>query len=263
MSEAERRQQGVRSVEVGVHVLAGLASASGPVALGELARVTGMAASKVHRYLVGLAAAGMVRQDPVSGLYDLGEVALAIGLAALNRLNVVQLATRAIVDLNQALDVTVMLSIWGEHGPVVVGWHDASEVVICNVHVGSILPLLRTATGRVFLAHLPRRTTAAMVAHELDGIMSRVPDSHVHTPEDVEALIVEVHRQGLGVTREEFLPGLSAVAAPIFDHQARIVASIAILGLRGTIDDLDSGSYATGLRQAAREVSTQLGHAAG
>jgi DNA-binding IclR family transcriptional regulator len=68
-----------------------------------------------------------------------------------------------------------------------------------------------------------------------------------------------VRRDRLGVTREEFLPGLSAVSAPIFDHQGRIAAAIAILGVRGSVDVLTPGSYADALLKAADGVSRQLG----
>ena len=255
----ERERQGVQSVEVGGQILSVLAAVSGPSTLSEIARNAGMPASKVHRYLVSLAKSGLVRQDPVSGRYDLGEAALRLGLAALNRLNVVQFATEAIIELNQKLDVTTLLSIWSERGPVVVGWYDSSEVIVCNVHVGSLFPLLRTATGRVFLAFQPRRATDAMVRHELRGVVSLIPNSRLRTLKDVDDLIREVRRDRLGVTREEFLPGLSAVSAPVFDHQGRIAAAIAILGVRGSVDALTPGSYADMLRKTADDLSRQLG----
>lgn len=259
MNEPSRPQQGVQSVEVGARVLAGLAAGAAPASLGEVARAAGIPASKAHRYLVSLAKCGLARQDPATGLYDLGETALHLGLAALSRLNVVQRATEAMIEFNRRRDVTVLLSIWSERGPVVVGWHDASEVVICNVHVGSVFPLLRTATGRVFLAYLPRATTERMVARELEGLMARMPDSQLHSRTDVDHLIADVRRERLGVTREVFLPGLSAVAAPIFDHQGHIAAAMAILGLRGTVDVLGPGTDAEELRITADAVSRELG----
>ena len=257
--KGERERQGVQSVEVGGQILSVLAAAAGPSTLSEIARGSRMSLSKVHRYLVSLAKGRLVRQDPVSGRYDLGEAALRLGLAALSRLNVVQLGTEAIIELNQQLDVTTILSIWSERGPVVVGWYDSSEVIICNVHVGSLFPLLRTATGRVFLAFQPRRATDAMVRRELRGVVSLIPNSRLRTLKDVDHLISEVRRDRLGVTREEFLPGLSAVSAPIFDHQGRIAAAIAILGVRGSVDVLTPGSYADALLKAADGVSRQLG----
>jgi len=248
----------VQSVEIGAQILDVLAGASGPSTLSEIAKGAGMSASKVHRYLVSFAKSGLVRQDPISSRYDLGEMAVRLGLAAVSRLNVVQLATEAVVNLNQQLDITTVLTVWSERGPVVVGWYDASEIVVCNLHVGSLFPLLRTATGRVFLAFLPRRSTGAMVRRELRGVVSLL-DIGLKTMKDVDDLVARVRRTRLGVTREELLPGLSAVAAPVFDHQGCIAAAIAVLGVRGTVEEITPGSYGDALRRAADALSRKLG----
>ena len=255
----EATRGGVQSVEIGGRLLAVLGDAAGPSTLSDIARTARMPASKAHRYLVSLAKCGLVRQDPISSRYDLGEAALGLGIAALSRLNVVQLATEAIVELNQRLDLTTVLSIWSERGPVVVGWYDASEVLMCNVHVGSVFPLLRTATGRVFLAYQPRRMTRAMVRRELAGIAASLPALRLRGVADVEALIRAVRRQRLGVTREDFLPGLSAAAAPVFDHQGRIAAAIAFIDVSRDTDVIAPGSPADALRAAGEGLSRQLG----
>jgi len=256
--EAERERQGVQSVEIGAQILDALAAATGPSTLSEIAKRTGMTASKVHRYLVSFGKSGLVRQDPISGRYDLGEMALRLGLAAVSRLKVVQLATEAIVNLNQELDITTILTVWSERGPVVIGWYDASEIIVCNLNVGSIFPLLRTATGRLFLAFLPRRTTDAMVRHELRGVVSLL-DPQLRTIKDVDKLVADVRRTRLGFTREDLVPGLSAVAAPVFDHQGCIAAAIAVLGVRGTVEEITPGSYGDALRNAADALSRKLG----
>lgn len=238
-----------------------MAAMSGPATLKDIAKDAGMPASKAHRYLVSLAKCGLVRQDRTSSRYDLGETALGLGLAALTRLNVVQLAMEAIVELNRQRDLTTLLSVWSERGPVVVGWHDSSELVVCNVHVGSVFPLLRTATGRVFLAFQPRATIDAMVKRELRGLVSHLPNHRVRTQRDVNELIQEVRRTRLGKTREEFLPGLDAVAAPLFDHQGRIAAAIAFIDLARESDKAGRGSHAQALLAAAADLSRRLGFA--
>lgn len=260
VSEANQKEaQGIQSMELGLRVLAVLAQARGPMALRDLSAAAGVSPSKAHRYLVSLRRCGYVQQDRISGHYDLGEMSLHLGLAAMNRLNVVRIATDAVIELNQRLDQTVLVSIWGERGPVVVGWYDSSEVVVCNLSVGSIFPLLRTATGRIFLAYLPRRTTTPFVAAELAGVVAKVPMSRIRTMTDVETLIQQVRRQRLAQTQDELVAGLTAVAAPVFDHQGRIVAAIAMISITGSLDFHNPGSPVHELRAAADEVSRRLG----
>ena len=222
-----------------------------------------MSPSKAHRYLVSLIKCGLVVQDQATSRYDIGDSAIRLGLSALNRRTAVRLATEAAIDLNQRLDKTILLSVWGERGPTVVGWYDASQIVICNISIGSIFPLLRTATGRVFLAYLPREVTATMIERELAGAPAPTVGWRIRDMDDVDRLIVDVRRQRMGITREEFLPGLSAIAAPVFDHQGRVIAAIAILGKRGSIEDLRPGSIAERLRSTAEDLSRRLGFGGG
>lgn len=254
-----KAQQGIQSIETGGRLLDALAAAGTWTTLRDLAAGAGMPASKAHRYLVSLMKCGLVSQDKATTRYNLGPAALRLGLAALSHRNVVRSASEAAVDLNQRIDQTVILSVWSERGPVVVAWHDATEVVMCNVSVGSLFPLLRTATGRVFLAFLPRAATAAFVERELGGVVSLIPRSRLRTMSDVDRLIAEVRATRIGMTQEEFLPGLSAIAAPIFDHQGRIEAAIAMIGMRGTVEDTGPGSLAEVLRATADSVSRALG----
>lgn len=257
--ENQKERQGIQSMELGLRVLSVLAKARGPMALRDLSAAAGLSPSKAHRYLVSLRRCGYVQQDRISGHYDLGEMSLHLGLAAMNRLNVVRIATDAVIELNRDIDQTVLVSIWGERGPIVISWYDSSEVVVCNLSVGSIFPLLRTATGRIFLAYLPRRSTAPLVAAELAGVVAKVPLSRIRTMTDVETLIQQVRRQRLAHTEDELVAGLTAVAAPVFDHQGRVVAAIAMIAVTGSFDFQNPNSPVHALRATADEVSRRLG----
>lgn len=267
MSEVKRgsgnpngERQGIQSIETGFRILDVLSSSRGPMSLSSLAAEAGMSSSRAHRYLVSLIKCGVVRRDSATSRYDLGETALRLGLSGLSRLNVVQRATEACIRLNQQLDVTTLLAIWGALGPVVVAWYDASEVVLCNASVGSIFPVLSTASGRVFLAFQPRAVTRPFVERELkSGLVSKAAIWKLRNLDDVEDLIDRVRKSRLATTEEEFLPGLSASATPVLDHQGRVVAAMAIIGVRGTVEKPGAGTPAEALLEAGKEVSRKLG----
>ena len=79
----EKRSGTIQSVSIAARFLKTLANAEGELALGEVARRTGTGGSTAHRYLQSLVKEGLARQDPLSGLYDLGPAALSIGIGAL------------------------------------------------------------------------------------------------------------------------------------------------------------------------------------
>ena len=260
---ADSVSQGVKSIEVGARLLTALGEAQGALPLGELASRAGMASSKAHRYLVSLIRGDLVLQDPVTGRYDLGPGALQLGLASLRRLDAVRIATDAMIELNQRLDATTALSVWGQNGPVVISWRDASEVVHCNLHIGSVLPLIGVATGRIFLAYLPWKMVEAMVAEEFERLKGSPLGDRYGDVHAVQELIGQVRHDRWAISRGDYLPGLSAVAAPVFDHQGELVASTAILGRTGTMDDDGPDSQAAALLKASDEISRKLGHSPG
>jgi hypothetical protein len=58
-----------------------------------------------------------------------------------------------------------------------------------------------------------------------------------------------------GINREEVEVGVSAVAAPVFDHRARVIAAISITGYAHR---LDLERLAPALLTAARSLSREL-----
>ena len=256
------RRGGVRSVETAADILAVMAAADGPQNLKSLAAAAGMAPAKAHRYLVSLVRGGLVEQDPASGRYALGGLALNLGLAALRRLDVVELAATALADLGAAIDETVLLAIWGNRGPVVIRWREASHPVTVNVRVGSVMPLLRSSTGRVFLAYLPEAATGTMLEAELAAADESVPD----VPRSVavaRSLAAEVRERGLARVRGQMLPGVAALSAPVFQHDGSLQAVLTVLGPAPAFDVAWTGANAAALTAAAQALSSRLGYHGG
>ncbi|MEX0729331.1 MAG: IclR family transcriptional regulator [Aquisalimonadaceae bacterium] len=256
MSETELKvRQGVQSVETGLRIARCLAANSQPMPLKDISQASGIAAAKVHRYLVSMARAGLVEQQPETGLYDLGPLALEFGVAALERLDVVELAVRTLRRLRDDLDETVALSIWGSHGTTIVRWFDSSQSVIVNVRLGSVLPLLTSASGKCFLAHLPSKVTEPFVHAELAD-----PASPYSTLDEVQALADGARAEGLGRVVGEVLAGISGLAGPIFNQQGEIVAAVAALGPEQRFDASLDGKVARALRAETAELSQRLGY---
>ena len=155
---------GVQSVGIAAKVLKALAAQGGSLPLKELAAATAMPRAKVHRYLASLRSAGLIAQDPESGRYQIGAAAVTIGLVGLGRLSPVRQLQEAVPRLRERVNETVTAAIWGERGPTIVAIEESDHLVTMNVRIGTALPLLTTAIGRLFLAHLPASATQTMAA---------------------------------------------------------------------------------------------------
>jgi DNA-binding IclR family transcriptional regulator len=236
--------RGIQSIEVGGQLLIALAHHGRPLALKDLARAADMPAAKAHPYLVSFIKLGLVEQESASGRYGLGPLALQLGLISLQQYEPVRLATPRIEELALVLGHTVAISVWGSRGPTIVRVAEAPSPVHISMRHGTVMSLSGTASGRLFAAHLP----AALVQGALSD--ETMP---------MAALLDEVRRQGLASSRDGVVPGVSALAAPVFDDSGRIVLSLTAIGPSGSFDLRLNGTTAPVLKQAGEDLSRQLG----
>ena len=88
-----KKSRGIQSIEVGGELLRALARSGEPMMLRDLAREAGMAPAKAHPYLVSFSRIGLIEQAQTTGRYEIGALALELGLVNLRRLSPVRIAT--------------------------------------------------------------------------------------------------------------------------------------------------------------------------
>lgn len=257
------RRQRVQAAATGVGVLKGLADLDGRASLTALAAHLGEAPAKLHRYLGSLVEAGLVAQDEATQHYALGPEAMRIGLAAMRQVDAVRLAEPALARLRRALGLTAFVSVMGNRGPTIVRMDEPGLPVTVNVRVGSVLSLLWSATGQVFLATLADDDgrLAAEAEHER---AQGTPAQRALQPDAAAtaALLAGIRAAGLATVHDGYLRGISAAAAPLRDHSGRTVAVITVLGATGAFDAAPQGDAAQLLQAEALALSAAMGAAA-
>lgn len=224
-------RRGIQSAGTAVDVLSAMAAARGPVTLGELAKATGLTASTLHRYLASFLEKGLVVQQGRSGAYDLGRLAVEIGLAALARSRLVNEAADALPDLARETGASALLSVWGPEGATIVRIERSERLVATALGLGTRLPLLTSATGQVFLAHLPEALSRGELARERAAGVGG---------EDAGAIAARVRAAGYAFVDGQFIPGLAAIAAPVLDWQGHPEAAISLISTDAGITAPDS-----------------------
>lgn len=250
-----KTQQGVQSVEVGMRLVTALAAARDPLMLKDLAAAARMPPAKAHRYLVSLSRTGLVEQNSATGLYELGSFALELGLSALDRLSPVTTAESFLEELRRAIGQTVALAVWGSQGPVIVRWLGLDTPVAATLRVGSIMPLTRSATGLAFTSYLPERMTGNLIKDELAE--NRRIVLRPRSREELSALTAQISSLGYAQT-SDFIPGISGIAVPVFDHSRAMVLALITLGYT-TPFMADRARIESMTLRVARSLSTRLG----
>lgn len=242
-----------------MRLLDAFAASGSEMALTAVAAATGMHPSKAHRYLVSLTRAGYIAQDSATGLYGLGPRSTALGLAAMRQLDVVRLAADIMNDLRDLTGQTISMVTWANHGPTIVSVREADTPIMVTVRVGSVLPLLTSSNGQIFLAYLPPRKVKPFIDAELATAKRNPRWKGPRTVAGVTRQIRDIRQRRMSRSESGVTTGIVSLAAPVFDHRGEIVCSIALVSPVGTLSLSWTGSPARALADAAARLSERLG----
>lgn len=264
-------QRGIQSIEVGGQLLRALVHHGRPMALKDLAREADMTAAKAHPYMVSFGRLGLIEQDRASGHYLLGPLALQLGLISLQQADPVHIATPLIAEVAQRLGHTVALAVWGARGATIVRTAESPSPVHVNMRHGTVFSLTNTASGRIFAAYLAADTVRQLLdaerqreekqrkAGEQPPEAGMPPQPPLPSWSEFERQLEEVRVHGISRSEGEVIEGVSAMAAPVFDHTGAIVLSVTAIGPAAIFDTAWDGEIARALKACAGTVSGRLG----
>ena len=252
------RSRGNSTIVTGARLLRVVAGFDGPAPLTRIADRGKMSPSRAYRYLRGLEESGLIAQDPTSGLYDLGPEVLDLGLAAISRIDPVRYAVSALPRLTERTGLVSIISVWGSHGPTVIRCEHANLTAPIRIREGIILPLLFTAAGNIFLAHLPEAMTRPFITRETREWNAQHKGDKM-TKTRIAKIRKSVARDGFARAIGLRTPMHANVAAPVFDRDGKLELVITLIGVQGSFDADPGGAPAQALRETAEAVSRKLG----
>ena len=257
--DEDKGQRGIQSVEVGGRLLQVLTARPTSMALKDLAAAAELPASRAHPYLVSFGKLGLVEQDPHTGRYALGPMALQMGLSCLHQSDPIKAATPVAEALARRIDQAVAIAVWANFGPTVVRLIEGSQPLHVNMRAGTVMSILGTATGRAFAAVLPA-SQLEQAMRSRSGEVRRAERSLVkNLARELKDVTTEVRSHGLARAMGRPIPGINAFSAPAFDHEGHAVLVITALGHEDNFSSDWDSSAAEGVRQAAADISMRLG----
>jgi DNA-binding IclR family transcriptional regulator len=247
------RRKGIQSVETGVKLLEALIISRKALPLKTLAAMAGMSASMAHRYLTSFIRAGLVAQDPVSSHYDLGTLALRLGLAALSRTDCMRIADDELRQLVERVDIDGHISVWGTYGVTTVRYYNRHVPILSNFRLGDVLPLLDSAAGRIFLTYLSERTTRPILKAEA----SKSEESKL-SAKSIKEITQFIRREGYAWIDGQVFHSIRAIAVPIFDSQGELQATISLVSNQASLVQFPN-PVLDDLRATGKRISYRLG----
>jgi DNA-binding IclR family transcriptional regulator len=243
----------VQAVQLVLEILEHLAKQE-VAGVTEIANALGSTKARVHRHLRTLVNTGYAVQEPGGERYCAGPrlVVLAQMLAIENSLTTV--ARPVMQSLRNSLGHTVALAkITGARASMVDCCEGSGPVAVA-VRTGIDMPLHANAGGKLVYAYGEPAVRQSID----DGPLEKFTEHTIVDPETLKAEVDRVRQQGWANAPEEFVIGINAVAAPIFDRENRLVATMALvnsiqfLGRRSTVEQISA------ITAAAAEVTRHL-----
>lgn len=211
----------VQSLARGLDVITAFGPDRPEMTLTEVAKVTGMTRAAARRFLLTLVDLGYVRSE--GRLFRLTPRVLDLGYSYLSSLSLSEVAGPHLERLAGETHESSSLSVLDGADIVYVARVPTSRIMTVSINVGTRFPAYATSMGRVLLAALDEEALAAY----LDSVrMEQLTERTVHEPDELRRVLDVVRRQGYALVDGELEVGLRALAVPVHDRAARVVAAV-------------------------------------
>jgi DNA-binding IclR family transcriptional regulator len=242
-----RRSPATGTVDLALQILEHLAHRSQSASLGAITKAFWVSKATIYRHLQALVQQGFVHQDEVTGNYEVGIKLVVLGEAARGRFDIVRAGRDELIALRDKTQQAATVCGMVQGSPVVLDLIQGHTVIEFGTRPGTRLILDESAHGKVWLAF----SSGAPIERALARARDRRPD--------LIQEIAKVRHRGWATAPNEVIDGVNALAAPVFDHAARMIGSIAIVGATQFIAPAPSRAQIDAVVGAARRISRALG----
>lgn len=216
----------------------------------EIAKTINLGKSTVHRILVSLVQARLVRMDPTSRQYSLGFGLLQLSAGLLSGSEVSMTALPYLRELRQVTGETVSLNVRDHDHRVVVERLDTSHEIRYVAEIGRPLPFHIGAGGKVILAFLHE----SEVRRLLDAA-----DLSTKQRQRIVKELAEIRAAGTAYTLGERLSGAGSISAPVFSHDGEVIASVNVLCLESRLKAETVRDFRRYVKATAMRISQEIG----
>ncbi|HLW84764.1 MAG TPA: IclR family transcriptional regulator [Candidatus Sulfotelmatobacter sp.] len=255
MPHRPKRSYNITALQRGLRLLQLFSQSSRGLTAKQVAGLSRLPVSTVHRFLANLESAGFLNCGG-DGIYHLGIACFAIGQSALGQLDIRRVSLPHLRELNQQTRETIHLTVRHGLSAVYVEKLDSPEPLRIHSRIGAAVPLYCTAVGKVMLAHMPREERD-QVLPQLE--LKRLTPNTVGSRQELEAELFRVKKNGYACDLEENELHIRCIASPIWDHTGSVHASLSITAptVRMAVSRLRQ--LAPMIQAAGLQISRELG----
>ncbi len=226
--------------------------------LADLSRETGIAKPTVHHIMTTLIEGGWIDRNAETKKYRLGVRLWEKGWLAVNQMGVRDVARPFLESLVVECGETVRLAIIDSVDPRWVIYIDRVEgqhAVRADVAGATRAPSYSVATGKAILAHNPD-IVKSLLARPLKGY---TPGTLTDSATLLRDLAL-TRQRGYSLNQSEFRSDVVGVAAPVLNHEGRVLAAVGVSGPAYRLGSAATKRIAPAVVATAREISKRMGY---
>jgi IclR family acetate operon transcriptional repressor len=250
------REYNITSLQRGLRMLQLLGQTDRGLPASEIAKLSGLPVSTVHRFLVNLESGSFLMRDNV-GNYHLGVACVFLGQAAREQLDIRTVSLPHLQLLNHRTRETVHLTVRHGLSAVYIEKLDSPQPLRIHSRIGASVPLHCSAVGKVLLAYLNEEERERLLS-ELE--LRRFTENTVGSIQELQTQLARVRKAGYACDLEEHEPHVRCIAAPVWDHSGAVNASLSVTGPTVRMSSARLREIAPLVRRAGIEISRELGY---
>lgn len=244
------------SVSNALKMMNAFSNETNELGITELARALNVAKSTAHRIATTLVEDHYLEKNPANDKYRLGLALFRLGALVRRRMNVSYESRPMLMELRSRTNETILLAIPDED-QILYAFHlESSHAIRMRSDIGVRKPMVCTAEGQVLLAFMPES--------ERNLILQKpIKRRTAHTITDANVLktkLETIRLQGYSLEDQESETGMRSIAAPIYNNERTVVASVALAGPVIRMKNELIPGLADQVIQTAMEISHRLGY---
>ncbi|HZG73457.1 MAG TPA: IclR family transcriptional regulator [Chondromyces sp.] len=250
----------IQSVERAADILElFLTSSSLELSVKEISQELGLSKSTIHGLIKTLEHKGYLQQDPRDLKYRLGMKLFELGNKVGNNLEIGKVARPIIEKLVEELKETVHMVILQRDEVIYIEKVEGPHALRIYSEVGKRAPIHCTGVGKAILAFQNEDEIERMLSKtNLEAFTEKT----LTNKEEIKEQLKVIRERGYSIDDEEIELGLKCIAAPIFNHQGKVVASVSCAAPAMRLDEKRLSEVIEGIKRAADEISHHMGYRA-
>jgi DNA-binding IclR family transcriptional regulator len=247
----------IQSVKRATDIISLFSSSQTSLGITQIATALGLNKATAWGLVTTLEKQGFLRQDPDTQKYGVGSKLFELGMVYVGSLEINTKASRQMHGLASRTGLNARVGIW-DGGSVLITLLALPKAEDSLSHqIGPRIPAHCSGVGKALLAYLE--------PDEIDRYLRATPLARhtratIVSSEELLDDLAKIRERGYSISREEMIPGLVALGAPIFGRTRGLAGAASISGSPATLTGKQLEKVADELLRTAADISREMGY---